>query len=353
MFYRLKNALIHLTPGPLLFPAHYRQVRCSMQKNLADLHRLKLIQQSTSRQQWVLISKVEHFGDIVAVEPLARFLRRKHPNAFLVWCVKEEYRELLLDHPALDLVLTVVCLSEASAVAGSGLFDYVYDLHENLRFCPRCLSLISKSPAAVTMQNYLHFDNLLAAACITANLPILNDSPVIQIPSAARSRVAQLDLPPQYIVLHCSSRERVKSWPPSSWQKLAYRLHGHNLPPVVEIGQRSALTSRHTPTHNLCNKLSIMETAAVIEKSLLFLGVDSGPAHLANALHIPGIILIGKYRGFRRYIPYSGFYRHGGARIIFSDSSLAQITVEAVEEVVLASFAEIGRQCKLTDGAQH
>lgn len=39
-----------------------------------------------------------------------------------------------------------------------------------------------------------------------------------------------------------------------------------------------------------------------------FVGIDSGPAHLANAVQTPGVILLGRHGVFRQYMPFTGFY---------------------------------------------
>ena len=49
---------------------------------------------------------------------------------------------------------------------------------------------------------------------------------------------------------------------------------------------------------NLSNKLSILSTAEVIKRSSIFIGLDSGPSHIANAVGTKGIILMGDYYHF-------------------------------------------------------
>ncbi len=82
---------------------------------------------------------------------------------------------------------------------------------------------------------------------------------------------------------------------------------------------------------NLCGRLSILETAEVIRRSALFIGIDSGPAHLANAVGTPGVILLGDFLGFRRYMPYSGGYKNGtNGRIVYADRTVRNIPADAV-----------------------
>jgi heptosyltransferase-3 len=58
----------------------------------------------------------------------------------------------------------------------------------------------------------------------------------------------------------------------------------------------------------LCGRGSLKAYAALIANAALFVGVDSGFAHVANALRVRGVIILGAYRKFPNYFPYSGFY---------------------------------------------
>ena len=56
---------------------------------------------------------------------------------------------------------------------------------------------------------------------------------------------------------------------------------------------------------------------------------------LANAVGPFGIILLGHYRAFERYMPYSGDYANGAkAELIYEDGPAANITVERVYQAL-------------------
>jgi heptosyltransferase III len=81
--------------------------------------------------------------------------------------------------------------------------------------------------------------------------------------------------------------------------------------PVVELGLRPVGGGRTAGCIDPCGQLSVFETAKVIRRSAAFVGIGSGPAHLANATGVPGVILLGNYRRYSRYMPYSGSYAAG------------------------------------------
>jgi ADP-heptose:LPS heptosyltransferase len=83
---------------------------------------------------------------------------------------------------------------------------------------------------------------------------------------------------------------------------------------MVQIGTEVNLSELHNHASprvpgaiDWINRLSIMETVALLEQSRLFLGIDSGPLHLATTLGIPTIGLFGPVMGSLRAHPRAPF----------------------------------------------
>jgi heptosyltransferase-3 len=168
----------------------------------------------------------------------------------------------------------------------------------------------------------------------SAGLPALNETPKVYIPNAAVMKVDALNLPSEFIAVNCKSNASEKDWSTEKWEKLVNWIGDYSGMQVVEIGLTPLITGTFS-VKNLCGELSILESAEVIRRAKLFIGVDSGPAHLANAVGTPGIVLIGSYLGFEQYIPFSGFYGNGtGAEIIHARGPTAVIPAERVFEAV-------------------
>ena len=296
------------------------------------------IKRQASDRRFVAINLIEHFGDIVACEPVSRYVRQKHPGAYIVWSVRKPYRELIDNNPHVDKTLVVHCLTEWIHLAKSGVFDEIIDLHIQGRVCRTCRIPLKKSKGnmEITLENYFDFGSILSAFGQSAGLPALDEQPKVYIPQSVIRRVDICHLPDRFIVIHCSSNEACKDWLPSKWQDLAERTIDNWQLSVVEVGLVPALNNITSPKYiDLCGKLSILETAEVIRRSRLFIGVDSGPAQLANAVGTFGIVLLGHYRAFRRYMPYSGNYTNGSkAELIHEDGQVANITVERVYQAV-------------------
>ncbi len=295
----------------------------------------------------IAIDLTEHFGDIVACEPVSRYVRHQYPDAYILWSVRRPYRELIDNNPYVDETLVVYCLTEWILLPKGKLFDEIIELHINGRVCPICnVRLVhSSGNRDITLENYYDFGSILSTFCQSAGLPALDDQPMVHIPKHVVAAIDSMGLPSNYIVTHCSSNEVDRDWLAAKWHDLVGRLIGDFHLKIVEIGMGSTLKNINPDViSDLCGKLSILETAEVIKRSQLFIGVDSGPAHLANAVKTYGIILIGHYRAFKNYIPYSGDYGAGkNATILYGDGPVADIPVERV-------FKEVERRLQVVSG---
>ena len=60
----------------------------------------------------VVIGLVEHLGDIVACEPVARYVKAKYPGCKVSWVVNDTFRELVDYNPYIDATVTVECLTD-------------------------------------------------------------------------------------------------------------------------------------------------------------------------------------------------------------------------------------------------
>src|ERR1700679_72269 len=76
-----------------------------------------------ARSPTMAIALVEHMGDIVAAEPIARAARQRFPRHRIIWLAKPAYAELVASYPAVDRVLTVRCLTETMLLNAAGVLD--------------------------------------------------------------------------------------------------------------------------------------------------------------------------------------------------------------------------------------
>jgi ADP-heptose:LPS heptosyltransferase len=299
--------------------------------------RVRKVHAEKPGRQVIAIAMVEHLGDVVATEPVVRHVRAANPEAYIIDVVRDTYRELADANPNVDEVLTVRCLTEWMHLARGRVFDRTVDLQIPGRVCPVC-NVRLVNPTAdkrIAMNNYYHHGNLLAIACKCGGLPVLDETPNVYITPAEVSAVDALNLPPRYVVVHCTSNQDVRDWDTTKWRQFTAELMSRHDIAVVEVGLAPLVQSNDQRYLNLCGKLSILQTAEVIRRAAVFIGIDSGPAHLANAVGAPGVILLGHYRWYTRYMPYSGAYACGEqATILYADGPASTLPVERVIQAV-------------------
>lgn len=318
---------------------HRAMVRVSSNWHVAQLNILRrYLKFVAPSRPLIAIVLIEHMGDIVACEPVARYVRAQFPDAYTVWCVRKPYAELVKNHSDVNRALVMQCLAEAMNVVTPSRFDAIVNLHVRGRECRQCGVILDKTApnSHITLENFYDYGSILSSFAQSAGLPALTDAPQLTIPVSAERRVDHLHLPRKYVVVHCKSNEVSKDWPGSKWKELMTKLDSILGISIVEVGL-SSMISDHGSSQpiNLCGKLSILETAEVIRRARLFVGVDSGPGQIANAVNTPGVILIGPYKNFRQYSPYSGNYARGLADIIYHDGAVSEISVGRVYDSVL------------------
>ncbi len=276
--------------------------------------RLQLLKLQLKKRPLVAIALSEQFGDIVACEPVVREVRRRYPDGYIVWIVRPAFTSLLTHHPDIDAVLTEHCPAERVRLLQSGVFDAVFNLHlshRNCRYCPDDSVNPIADQLGINYANYFDFGALLPVFSRVAGLPALENEPRIYIPEADQQAVDALDLPGPGIVLHCESGLATRDWRPEHWQKLVQHMLDTTPWPIYEIGLTGMIQHESPRFRSLCGQLSLLATAEVIRRSNLFIGIESGPAHFANATGASAVLLLGKLAAFDSYMPWSGRFGQG------------------------------------------
>jgi heptosyltransferase III len=259
------------------------------------------------------VVRTEHFGDIVAAEPLSRHIRSLYPDAHIVWFVKPVFLELVETNPNIDEPFAEFCVTQRRILLATGIFDQVLELQfRNNNRCAKC-DVFLENPTAqskgINVHTYFNFGNLLTVFAESANLTLpIDQQPRLYLQERHRQKADALSLPERFIVIHCQSNLPIKDWPAARWEQLIEVLTGRYPFRIIEIGLKSNLSVTNPAYRSLCGQLSILETAEVIRRAHYFIGLDSGPSHLANAVGTYGFILMGSLNDFPSYNPYSGAY---------------------------------------------
>jgi len=105
--------------------------------------------------------------------------------------------------------------------------------------------------------------------------------------------------PKKLVVLHPVSTVRTKDWLPERWATVieALTADGYQL---VTIGDKGTALPG---TLDLCGRLNLNDTAALLSLARLFIGVDSGPGHIAAAAGCPVISIFSSVNDPTRWAP--------------------------------------------------
>jgi heptosyltransferase I len=276
----------------------------------------------------ILIVRTSALGDVVHALPVLTALRRHLPEARIGWVVEEGMAPVLAGHPDLDELL-VVKLRRWRRLSARGLRELGGFLSHLDRFSPDVvLDLMGNHKAGVISALTLA-DRRIGAARRFRREP--SSAVWISQPVAPRGRHAVdqmlslldgLGIPPEpadfgadklfreepaavpglgdpFVLLHPGAGWANKRYPPDWWGKAARLLHiqtgvstwvaaargEENLAAAVVAAGGEAVRTVPAP--------DLPTLAALIRHARLMLGGDSGPTHLAHALGVPVLMLMG------------------------------------------------------------
>ncbi len=285
----------------------------------------------------VVVSLYEHIGDIIACEPVIRHLKQSK-KIHLTWAINTSYAELVEKHPAVDTVLRLQSYSEWVFLQNilkstMKLVDQLVDLHIDSRRCKK-YGFKLKHKNTSRHHEYFTSNSLLQAFTRSAGLPELNEAPVLYLDED--------QMPPfptkPYIVVHTQSNNPHKDWQPAKWTQLCLELSALGFY-VVEVGLNRQIETRSPGFIDFTGKRSLAQIGQLIKTSAFFIGVDSGFAHMANALGVEGRVLMGHYVTgkfhFNYYNPFAGKYADPSYIIYTKHGSLQELEVNEVIDNLL------------------
>jgi heptosyltransferase-2 len=114
---------------------------------------------------------------------------------------------------------------------------------------------------------------------------------------------------PPLLAVHLGAGNAAKRWPTRSWKALVERFLEDGWRIVVVGGVDDLALSRELPAHDRlrdwAGSLTVAQTTALLERADLFVGADSGPAHLAASAGTLSIVLFSGTNQPRQWRPWS------------------------------------------------
>jgi ADP-heptose:LPS heptosyltransferase len=180
-------------------------------------------------------------------------------------------------------------------------------------------------------------------------------------PESAHLKLAPVEqpssypLPPRYVVIGVGASRREKIYPAEKLAAALQLVRAQIKLPMVITGLGTEFYPAHPEEIDARGRLNLPQLAQVIKGAALFIGMDSGPLHMASAFDVPTVLLSGASPGLAAFDPHSP-QRFGPKatcqKIILNENNRGtQLSFEGVEpsrvaEQILNFYAKEFQACQ-------
>lgn len=275
----------------------------------------------------VLIVRLRSIGDTVLATPSVFALKRFLPHAQVDILVEDWVAPLLTNHPHVDHVIVlerggVVARTRAARQLRAAHYDVVYNLHggttatfltratgarhrvgfESYQYAKLHTELAPPAPLLWKQEKTHSVEQQLALLGWTG-VPV-TDKPRTQLgisPAAAEAvnqRLVAAGLADQKIALiHPAAAFETKRWATENFARVAEFVAERGFAPVAIAAPHEAQVINDllgaASVKIVSFDLSLPEVTALAARSQLFVGNDSGIAHIASAVGTPSVVIFG------------------------------------------------------------
>jgi len=283
----------------------------------------------------ILLIKFRHIGDVLLSTPLIKNLRIHFPDAQIDFALNEDTKEMISQNPDINEIFAY----DRKRIKNEGILFRIideykfirkiirkkYDLVMNLTEGDRG-AIISKLSGAKIRLGIKSRNSLLKLFCPyrssikeTAHIHAVDrDLEFLKLinlkPKEKKvkiyfnnqdyetvSDILKIEKITDFVVIHPVSRWMFKCWDDQKFAEIIDYLQRKGLHVIVTASPEQKELDRVLKILSYCNmkplnlsgQLTLKETAALISMSMLFIGVDTAPMHMAAALSIPVVALFG------------------------------------------------------------
>lgn len=256
----------------------------------------------------ILVLRFSSIGDIVLTTPVVRCLKTQLPDCKVHYATKSQFKGLLINNPYIDKihVLNEGILDLISELKDEQ-FDLIIDLHNNLR----TVNIWSQLRVKRFKLDKLNWEKWLMVRLKVNILPyrhivdryldtvetlgVFNDGKGLDYFISSTANLDGVDLPENYFVYALGAQHNTKKLPLVKQIEMCNSIKGKVVliggKEDIEAGRR--LSESCSNTIDLCGKLSIDQSALVIQKSQKVYSHDTGMMHIAAALQKPIVSIWG------------------------------------------------------------
>ena len=247
----------------------------------------------------ILVVRFSSIGDIVLTTPVVRILK-KQLNAQVHYLTKSSYVSLLKNNPYIDSVYQIDnSISEVIADLKKEKYDYVIDLHNNLRtqILKFRLGVPAKSFNKLNMEKFMlttfKMDSIPKVHIVdryldtVLNLGIKNDNEGLDFFLSAKDEVDVSCFPNNYTAFVIGGQHATKILPTKKIISIIKNIDK----PVLLIGgpedgyRGEEIAKACDKVVNTCGKYSVLASASLIKQAEMVITHDTGMMHIAAAFN--------------------------------------------------------------------
>ncbi len=293
----------------------------------------------------ILIIKPSSLGDIIHTLPLVHCIKRTWPECHIGWIVQESFARIVENDPAVDTVHQINISSTSDPQAGrlalmtafrqtrntfshlrhvfqKDPYDLVLDLHASFRS-----GLLGRANpdgvrigfAGARELNTLFQDELISVPPETAHAleknllfcgqlgcSVSKDDFFLRSGDAAERRINAMlagygvASDDKLVYIHPTARWETKFWFPERWSQLADQLIDNDGAKVIlggSAGDKEYISAIEAKMARVpivtAGRCSLAESASLLGRCAVYVGLDSGPMHMAAMAGIPVVVLFG------------------------------------------------------------
>ena len=244
------------------------------------------------------VVRLRSLGDCVLTTPAIEILKQSRPDAEIGVVVEDRFADVFEGNPSVSAVLR----PELNA-----LRRFRPDLCLNLHGGTRSMVLTGSSGARIRAgfahhrgariyncripraQEILGEERVVHTAEHLASAMFHLGAPRVEIPRA-RLFAERAPASPPYAVIHAVAAQAEKTWSPEGFLAVA-EFVSREFEPVFIAGPGEDLSP--FAKYRTIVGAPLGETKSLLQSASLFVGNDSGPAHIAAAFGVPVVVLFG------------------------------------------------------------
>jgi len=321
----------------------------------------------------IAIVKLSALGDIIHTMVALQFIKNHYPDSQIDWIVDEQFKSILENNPHIRKIHTVafkkskkeksilLILNELKKIRALEKYDLVIDAQGLIKsaIVSRMVSAKKhigfgkksiREPLASIFYNQKvsigydqnSIDRNIKVICSPLNIKVKTSEIIDKYPFIFSAHQNQLISKP-YIVFVVGSTWESRNYPKEKFVEVARKL---NKRCVVVWGnlkekEKAEWMEKQSSLIESSHELNIDELKQLINKSILIIGNDTGPSHLAWGMNKPSIVLFGA-------TPINRVYQTKINRVLKSNSKVNPFKLDkndfSIKEIKVDDIVEISQE---------